>query len=139
MARSGAMWSGWIIFAGIMMVLIGLFDVLAGLAAITSEDYFERGEGRLLVGDFHLWGALLVAWGAVLLAVGAALLMGRAWSRWAAVAIVGANILGHAAFMAFPLWNLLVIALGAVVIYALTVRWDDAQADMSGPARTGGG
>lgn len=132
MARSGAVWSGWIIFAGIMMLLIGLFDALAGIAAITSEDYFDRGEGRLLLGDFQLWGWLLVAWAVVLLTVGAALLKGREWSRWAAVVIVAINILGHAAFMAFPVWNLLVIVAGAVVLYALTVRWDDAQRDMAG-------
>lgn len=127
----GAVWSGWITFAGIMMLLIGAFDVLAGLAAVTSEDYFERSEGRLLVGNFALWGWVLVAWAVVLLAAGAALLRGREWARWAAVVVVALNIIGHAAFMAFPVWNLLVIALGAVVIYALTVRWDEAQADLA--------
>lgn len=132
MARSGAVWSGWIVFAGIMMLLIGLFDALAGLAAITSEDYFDREEARLLLGNFDLWGWLLVAWGAALVAVGAALLRGREWSRWAAVVVVAINIFAHAAFMAFPVWNVLVIVGGAVVIYALTVRWDEAQADMSG-------
>lgn len=137
MARSGAVWSGWIIFAGIMMLLIGLFDALAGLAALTSEDYFERSEARLLLGDFELWGWVLLAWAVVLVAVGAALLTGKAWSRWAAVVIVGFNIIGHAAFMAFPVWNLLVIAAGAVVLYALTVRWDDAQRDMSGTVSGG--
>ncbi len=130
MGTRAAVWSGWITFAGIMMLLIGAFDLLAGLAAITSEDYFERGEGRLLVGDFALWGWVLVAWAAVLLAVGAALLRGIDWARWAAVVIVALNIIGHAAFMAFPVWNLLVIGLGAVVIYALTVRWGEAQADL---------
>lgn len=132
MSTRAAVWSGWITFAGIMMMLIGVFDLLSGLAAITSDDYFERGEGRLLLGDYDLWGWALVAWAVVLVAVGGALLRGLGWARWAAVAIVSANIIGHAAFMAFPAWNMLVIALGAVVIYALTVRWAEAQADLEG-------
>ena len=39
-----AFWSGWILFAGIMMLLIGAFNVLQGLAAIFSDDYYVAKE-----------------------------------------------------------------------------------------------
>ena len=132
MSRSGAVWSGWILFAAVMMALIGSFNVLEGLAAIAADDFFVRAEGDLLVFSFTAWGWMILAWGVVLLAVGIALLTGKDWARWPAVAIAGVNALGHAAFMAFPIWNVLVIGLSVVVIFALTVRWDVAQADLDG-------
>lgn len=131
MSRSGAVWSGWIMFAGVMMVLIGAFNAFEGLVAIFSDDYFVRGEDQLLVLDFTAWGIAMLVWGGVLALIGGYLMAGREWARWAAVVVVAINALGHAAFMAFPVWNVLVVGLSVVVIFALTVRWGDAQADMN--------
>jgi len=50
-----AFWSGWILFAGIMMLLIGAFNVLQGLAAVFSDDYYAVTEDKLLVFDFTAW------------------------------------------------------------------------------------
>jgi hypothetical protein len=132
MARSGAAWSGWIMFAAVMMVLIGAFDVLIGLAAIFSDEYFVRAGDQLLLADFTAWGVAMLAWGALLILIGGSLMAGREWARWSAVLAVGLNAIGHAAFLAFPVWNVLIIGLSVVVIFALTVRWEDAQADMRG-------
>lgn len=135
MAKSGWVWSGWIIFAALTMMLIGGFNVLQGLAAIFSDNYYAVTEDKLLVLDFTAWGWITLIWGGVLLAVGGSLLAGKAWSRWAGVVIVMGNALAQAAFMqAFPLWSILVIALCAVVVYSLTVRWDEAQSDLEGSA-----
>jgi hypothetical protein len=131
MGRSAAVWSGWIMFAGVMMMLIGAFNAFEGLVAIFSEDYFVRGEDQLLVLDFTTWGIAMLVWGGVLAAVGGYLMAGREWARWVAVIVVAINALGHVGFMAFPIWNVLVVGLSVTVIFALTVRWDDAQADMN--------
>jgi len=131
MSESGAVWSGWIMFAGVMMVLIGAFNALEGLAAIFSDEYFVRAEDQLLVLDFTAWGIAMLTWGAVLALLGGYLMAGREWARWTAVVVVAINALGHAGFMAFPVWNVLVVGLSVVVIFALTVRWDTAQADMN--------
>ncbi|HMM49228.1 MAG TPA: hypothetical protein PKE32_06405 [Miltoncostaeaceae bacterium] len=132
MAKSGAIWSGWVQFAGVMMALIGAFNLFEGLAAIFSDDYFVRSEDTLLVLDFTGWGVTMLIWGAVLIISGLALLAGREWARWVAVAVVALNALGHMAFMGFPVWNALVVGLSVAVIFALTVRWRVAQDDMNG-------
>jgi hypothetical protein len=112
-------------------VLIGAFNAFEGLVAIFSDDYFVRGEDQLLVLDFTAWGIAMLVWGGVLALVGGYLMAGREWARWTAVVVVAINALGHAGFMAFPVWNVLVVGLSVVVIFALTVRWGDAQADMN--------
>jgi hypothetical protein len=131
---SGAIWSGWILFAAVMMFLMGAYNVLQGLAAIFSEDYYVATEEELLVFDFTTWGVITLVWGVVLLLAAFALFTGKAWGRWLALAIVATNAVAQSAFLsAFPLWSILVIGLSVVVIFALTARWDEAQADLEGP------
>jgi hypothetical protein len=128
-----AFWSGWILFAGIMMLLIGAYNLLQGLAAIFSDDYYLVGEDDLLVFDFTAWGWIMLIWGVVLCLVGFGLVTGKAWSRWAGIAVAGLNAVAQAAFLsAFPLWSILVVGLCVLVIFALAARWDEAQADMTG-------
>jgi hypothetical protein len=128
-----AFWSGWILFAGIMMLLIGAYNLLQGLAAIFSDDYYLVTEDELLVFDFTTWGWIMLVWGVVLLAVGWGLVTGTPWSRWAGIVVAGLNAVAQAAFLsAFPLWSILVVGLCVLVIFALAAHWDDAQADMRG-------
>lgn len=128
-----AFWSGWILFAGIMMMLIGAYNLLQGLAAIFSDDYFQVSEDDLLVFDFTAWGWIMLIWGIVLLLAGFGLVTGKPWARWTGIAVVGLNAVAQAAFLsAFPLWSILVVGLCVLVLFALAAHWDEAQADMAG-------
>ena len=53
-------WAGWIMFAGILMTLIGVFDVIQGLVALTKDEYFVVSGNDLLVFDFTAWGWILL-------------------------------------------------------------------------------
>jgi hypothetical protein len=133
--NSGAAWSGWILFAAVMMGLMGAYNALQGLAAIFSDDYYVGTEDELLIFDFTTWGVITLAWGVVLLLAAFALFTGKGWGRWLALAIVATNAVAQSAFLAaFPLWSILVIGISILVIFALTARWDEAQADLEGPA-----
>ena len=49
------------------------------------------------------------------------------WARWLAIIGVSVNAIGQVAFMAnypqaYPLWNIMVVALNILVLYALTAR-----------------
>jgi hypothetical protein len=132
---SSAFWSGWILFAAIMMGLMGAYNALQGLAAIFSDDYYVATEEELLVFDFTTWGVITLAWGVLLVLAAVALYSGRGWARWFSLVVVGLNAVAQSAFLsAFPLWSILVIGLSVLVIFALSARWDEAQADLSGPA-----
>lgn len=139
MPRAG-FWSGWILFAGLLMLLIGAFNVLQGLAAILSESYYVVTEDELLVFDFTAWGWITLVWGIALVAGGVGLVTGREWARWTGIAIVGLNAVAQAAFLAaFPFWSVLVIALCVLVLFALAARWEVAQDDMRGTVSGGAG
>jgi hypothetical protein len=118
--------SGWILYASTIMILLGLFNVIEGLAALFSDDVFVVDEGQLLVFDFTAWGVIHLVWGIVMVVVGFAVAAGREWARWVAVFVVALNAIAHIGFLvAFPLWAILMIALDVLVIYGLVARWDD--------------
>jgi hypothetical protein len=120
-------WSGWIIFAAVMMVVVAAFNVVQGLAALFNDEYYAIVGGELLVFDFTAWGWLTLIWGILLGLVGFALASGQDWARWTAVVLIVINMVGQIAFLAaFPLWGILIIAIEVLVLYALIARWDEA-------------
>jgi hypothetical protein len=129
MARSST-WTGWISFAGWLMVIVGMIDFFEGLIAIIRGSYYAVTPNQIVVFDLTGWGWITLLWGIVLTLVGFGLLSGQSWARW--VAIVATSIsfilqLGFVGSSAYPLWALTAQALTLVILYALIVRWNDAR------------
>jgi hypothetical protein len=107
-------------FAGSLILLVGLFNLVAGLTALFRPTYFLAGPNSLLVFDFTAWGGIWLGVGVLQIVVGLGVLMEQIWSRVAGVVLAGLSAIGHLAFVAaFPIWSVLVIALSVLVIYAL--------------------
>jgi hypothetical protein len=129
--HSSGAWAGWVAFAGIMLALIGFFDILQGITALTKDDYFVIRSGDLLVFDFTAWGWILLIWGLLMIAGGFGLLYGKGWARWFAIVVAFVNAIAQIGFLAaYPIWSTIVIALDVFVLYALTARWDEARGYM---------
>jgi hypothetical protein len=121
-------WSGWIAFAGIVILIVGAMDVLQGFVAIIQDEYVVATSKGLAILDVTAWGWTTLIWGALLILAGLGLLGGAGWARWLAIIGVAVNAVQQVAFLAnfpqaYPLWNLLIVALNIVVLYALTARW----------------
>ena len=121
-------WSGWIGFAGIVILIVGAMDVLQGFVAILKDEYVVATAKGLAILDVTAWGWATLIWGAILIIAALGLLGGAGWARWLAIIGVSINAVQQIAFLAnypqaYPLWNLIVVALNIVVLYALTARW----------------
>jgi hypothetical protein len=121
-------WSGWISFAGIVIIIVGGMDMLQGLVAIFKDEYVVATSKGVAILDVTAWGWTSLLWGALLIVAGIGLLGGAGWARWLAIIGVAVNALQQVAFMAnypqaYPLWDLMIVALNIVVLYALTARW----------------
>jgi hypothetical protein len=46
-----------------VFVMLGIFAVIMGLAALFNDDVFVVSEDGLLVFDFTVWGVIHLAWG----------------------------------------------------------------------------
>ncbi|MCO6009125.1 hypothetical protein NE236_29550 [Actinoallomurus purpureus] len=113
--------SGWLSFAGILAIVVGLFNVIDGLVALLRADYYLVTDRDILILGFTAWGWIWLILGAVQIVVGAGIMAGRMWARTAGVALAVLAALGHLVFLrAFPVWSVMVIALCVIVVYALT-------------------
>lgn len=122
-------WSGWVGFAGWLMVLVGVIDFFEGLIAIIRGQYYLATANQIVVFNTTTWGWLTLLGGIVLLLVGYGLLMRASWARWVAIIAISVNLIGQLGFLGsatYPLWALTVVGLTFVILYALIVRWNEA-------------
>jgi hypothetical protein len=125
--------AGWIGFAGIVMLIIGFIDFFQGLIALFKDDYYVVTQSGFLAINLTGWGWVMIIWGVLLVLAGFALLSGQSWARWFTIFVVGLNFFAQLGFLgnsSYPLWTLTAVALNIVVLYALTVRWSDSEADL---------
>lgn len=133
MARSST-WTGWISFAGWLMVVVGMIDFFEGLIAVIRGEYYVLAPNQIIVFDTTTWGWIMMIWGVILVAAGLGLLSGSAWARWFTIVAAALNFviqLGFVGSAAFPLWALTGLALTIVVLYGLIVHWGDARPQAS--------
>jgi hypothetical protein len=118
---------GWVIFAGVIMLVLGTLDAMWGLAAIINNEVVTvGGRGGVVIWDITAWGWVHLITGSIVAITGLGLLAGQTWARWVGIFFVAVNCIAQfGAFSLFPLWAMTIIALDIVVIYQLTVRWQD--------------
>ena len=123
-ARAAASpWAGWVVFAGTMAIIAGVFNIIQGLVALFDDKYFVVAGGDLLVFDYTAWGWVHLLVGVLMVVIGLGILRGSPWGLVAGVVIAGVNAIVQLGFLAaYPVWSILIIALDVVVIYALIVH-----------------
>ena len=125
--------AGWIGFAGIVMLILAGVDVIQGLIALFDDNYYVVSPSGFLV-DLTVWGWTMLIYGVILALVALGLLAGKGWARWLTIILVSVNIFAQLGFLGnsqYPLWSLTVLALNIIVLYALTARWSESQAEIT--------
>jgi hypothetical protein len=123
--------SGWTIgavtFAGVMMIVIGIFEAFQGLAAILDDEFFVVTENYVFDLDVTAWGWIHLFLGVLILFGGYSLMAGRTYGRILGLILATLSAVVNFAFVPYyPFWSILMIALCVWVIWALTSRWDEA-------------
>jgi len=129
-------WAGWILFAAIVLLMVGGMDIFQGLVAVFKDEYVVATREGLALIDVTTWGWITLLWGALLILAGLGLLGAAGWARWLAIVGVAINAIQQVAFMAnypkaYPLWNILIIALNVLILFALTARWQGYKETMA--------
>ena len=113
-------------------------DVLQGFVAILEDEYVVATREGLAIFDVTAWGWTNSHLGGLAHhRRRSACSSGAGWARWLAIFGVGINAIQQVAFLAnypqaYPLWNILIVALNVVVLYALTARWEGFKGTMRG-------
>ena len=117
--------TGWTVFAGIVLFIVGSMDALWGLAAILNNDIVIVGGHGAIIADITTWGWVHLILGSIMALTGLGLFAGSGGARWAAVFFVAVNAIAQIVwFPTAPLWAFLMILLDVTIIYQLTARWE---------------
>ena len=124
-------WVGWLVFAGVMMILVGAFQAIDGLIALFKDElYVVRPDGLVVNIDYTAWGWTHLLLGILLIAAGSAIFSGRVWGRTLGVIAAMLSALVNFAFIpAYPVWSLLIITVDVLVIYALIAHGGELRED----------
>ena len=124
-------WVGLILFAAVMMMILGGFHAMQGLVAIFNDEYYLVGpEGLVVNVDITAWGWTHLLLGILTLIAGFAVLNGKMWARVVGIVLAVLSALASAAFLAAdPVWGALSIALAVLVIYALTAHGGELKSN----------
>jgi hypothetical protein len=123
-------WAGWIRLGAILMLIIGFIDFFQGLIAVIRGSYYQVTPNQIIVVDTRTWGWVMLIWGVIVIAAGWGLTLGANWARWFTIVAASLNIILQLGFLGstnHTLWALTGVALSAIVLYALVVRWEDAS------------
>lgn len=116
---------GWAMFAGIMMVIAGVSDIIFGLTAIFNDDVLTKAGGQLIVWNFTTWGWITLLLGIFMILAAFGLFAGQTWALWTTVVFASLAAIGQISWITvYPIWSLIVISLSVIVIYQLTARWN---------------
>jgi hypothetical protein len=111
--------SGWITFAGTMLVLVGFFNIIDGIAAISNSDYLVN---QLLFSNLDAWGWFFLIWGILQCCAGFAVWAGAGWAAIVGIASAFGNAIAQLSWArAYPVWAITALVLDVLIIYGLIV------------------
>ena len=109
---------GWIKFAAVLFLVVGLFNVIDGIALLVDDNYFRPDQ--LLFGDQSTWGWVALIMGAGQILIGFGIYSGNILAQ--ILGVVWAMINGCVHLLsigAYPAWSIIIMAIDGLVIYAL--------------------
>ena len=110
----------WLDFGCLLLVLVGAFNIIDGIAAIRDSKYLTH---QVLFSNLHAWGWFFLIWGIIQIFAGVAVYRGKTWGIVLAVAAAFVNALSHlSAARTYPVWSIIIIVIDVLVMYGLVVR-----------------
>jgi CHAT domain len=119
--------SGWavgvILFAAIMMIMVGIFQFVAGLIALFNSDFYIVTRDYIFQFDATTWGWIHLVLGMILGLAGFGLLAGQTWARVVGIILAVLSAITNFLFIPYyPFWSLLIVALDIIVIFSITIE-----------------
>jgi hypothetical protein len=114
---------GFILFAAIMMIMVGIWQALQGLIAIFENEFYVATRNYLFEFDATVWGWIHLLIGLLVAFAGWGLLSGRTWARMVAITLAVLSAIANFLFIPYyPFWSLLIIAVDVFVIWAIAAH-----------------
>ncbi len=117
---------GWAGFAGVMLTVIGIFDVVQGIVALVNDTFYVVGEEWVFEFDVTVWGWIHIIIGIVLILSGIGIFTANVLARTVGVIVASLAMIANFAWLPYyPIWSITIIAICVAVIWALTAHGHD--------------
>ncbi len=112
--------SGWWVFAGVLLLVSGVLNIIYGIAAIGDSKFFTEDVTYILSG-LNTWGWIILIIGVLELVAAFSLFSGGEFGRWFGIFIAALNAMAALlSIPAYPFWSLAIFALAIIIIYKLS-------------------
>jgi hypothetical protein len=120
---------GWVVFAGVLLLLLLTLNFIEGLAAINHAHFFV-GNTHYIAGSLNTWGWVVLCIGVIEWVVGVGVFVKNQFARWAGVVVLTGNAIAQLLTIpAYPFWSLSIFALDILAIYGLVAYGSRIGAD----------
>jgi hypothetical protein len=119
--------SGWVTFAGVMLLLVGTLNIIYGIAAIGDANFFVN-DTRFIISNLSTWGWVTLIIGVVQFFAAFSLWSGNLYGRFIGIGATGLSAI--AALMsipAYPFWSLAIFAVDIVIIHQIATRGTEGR------------
>ena len=128
--------SGWVTFAGVMLFIVGVLNMIYGIAAIGDSQFFVQDQ-KYILSNLNTWGWVTLILGLLQLFAAFSLWSGGTYGR--VIAIFAASLSAIGALLsipAYPFWSLAVFAIDIIIIHQVAKYGGASSLDAPSPERT---
>ena len=113
--------SGWVTFAGVMLFMVGVLNIIYGIAAIGDSSFFVQDQ-KYILSNLNTWGWVTLLLGLLELGAAFSLWSGNLYGRFIAIFAASLGAIGALlAIPAYPFWSLAIFALNIIIIHQVSM------------------
>jgi hypothetical protein len=119
--------SGWVTFAGGLLLIAGVLNVIYGIAAIGDSNFFIN-DTKYILSNLNTWGWITLIIGVIQLFAAFSLWSGGLYGRIIGIGAAGLSAIGALlSIPAYPFWSLAIFALDIVIIHQIATRGTEGR------------
>jgi hypothetical protein len=119
--------SGWVTFAGVMLLIAGALNVIYGIAAIGDSKFFIN-DSKYILSNLNTWGWITLIIGVIQLFAAFSLWSGNVYGRIIGIGATGLSAIGALlSIPAYPFWSLAIFAIDIVIIHQIATRGTEGR------------
>jgi hypothetical protein len=119
--------SGWVTFAGALLLIAGALNVIYGIAAIGDSKFFVH-DTKYILSNLNTWGWVTLILGLLQLIAAFSLWSGGLYGRIFGIGAAGlSSIAALLSIPAYPFWSLAIFALDIIIIHQIATRGTEGR------------
>ncbi|HMS47181.1 MAG: hypothetical protein WAX12_20840 [Candidatus Microthrix subdominans] len=123
-------WTGWIYFAGTMLLIGGTLSIIYGFVALFNDNWVVFGNTNAVFLDLTGWGWVHVIIGALIVLSGFGVFTGNVLARTVGVIVAAVSMIANFLWLpVYPFWAIIIIVIDALVIWALMVHGGELRSN----------